>query len=297
MLKQVSENGRATFSCVPRPARTVGKTPDERLRLIRDRIGRIVQLDCGFLDGDVFLPNPSKHTDKVDVIRTDYPMIGGDWKYATRSNTVAFYDRPAEGADSGHRDAVILVAERPLTRDVGAFFAPADCAVVGFSHRDPGVEFLALAHSGWRGTAKDIVGKTVDLVKGIFGNSVPKDLEAFLSPHAKSCCYEFGEKMFEEAFQRGWIPELDGTVTRDYPFWYKHSTSPHFGRYSVRGKTHLDSTAFIKKALEKSGIASENTHDLSMCTVCEGHEKGYSSSRKDPNARFGVFMELKARQD
>lgn len=73
MLRTVSENGRATFSCVPRPARTVGATPDERLKLIRERVGAIVQIYCDFIDGDVYLPNPAKHTDSIDVIEVSSP--------------------------------------------------------------------------------------------------------------------------------------------------------------------------------------------------------------------------------
>lgn len=296
MLRHVSSNGRATFSCVPQPARTVGKTPEERLRLIRERVGRIVQIHCGFLEGDVFLPNPAKHTDAVDVIRAGSPASESGWKYATRSNGVSFFDRPESGGDSGHRDSVILISEKPLAHDIGAFFAPADCAIVGFSHKDPDVDFLALAHSGWRGTAKDVIGKTVDAVKTIFGNAVAKDLEAFLSPHAKACCYEFGTRTFEDAFRCGRVPEIDGDASEGVPFWRRYGTSADFGKTERLGKTYLDSTALVLKSLSGSGIVSENVRDLSVCTVCEGHEKGYSSSRKDPTARFGVFMELKARK-
>lgn len=167
MLRTVSENGRTTFSCVPRPARTVGKDPNERLKLIRERVGSIVQTYCDFLDGDVFLPNPAKHTDSVDVIEISSPESIG-WSYATQENSVSFYDRKPTETDSGHRDAVILLSEKPLRRDVGIFLAPADCAIVGLSHRDPSVDFAALIHSGWKGTAKDIVGQTVDRVKAIF---------------------------------------------------------------------------------------------------------------------------------
>ncbi len=190
MLKAVSENGRAVFSCVPKPARTASSVPEERLRLIRERVGSIIQIHCSFLEGDVFLPNPAMHTDAVDVVCAQHPQESG-WTPATRENSVDFFDRKPSETDSGHRDSVILVSDRPLKRNVGIFLAPADCAVIGLSHRDPNVDFVALVHSGWRGTAKDIVGKTVETVKTIFGNEVSKDLEAYVSPFAKSCCYEF----------------------------------------------------------------------------------------------------------
>lgn len=190
MLKAVSSNGRAAFSCVPKPARTASNVPEERLRLIRERVGNIIQIHCSFLEGDVFLPNPAMHTDAVDIVSTSNPLDSG-WTPAVRENSIGFYDRKPTETDSGHRDSVILVSEKPLDHNVGIFFAPADCAIVGLSHRDPNVDFIALVHSGWKGTAKNIVGKTVESVKAIFGNEVSKDLEAYVSPFAKSCCYEF----------------------------------------------------------------------------------------------------------
>lgn len=296
MLKSVSENGRATFSCVPKPARTVGKNPEERLGLIRERVGSIVQIYCGFLDGDVFLPNPVQHTDRIDVVELSSGPESSGWSHAVRENSVTFYDRKATSDDSGHRDSVILVSQKPLNRDVGVFFAPADCAIIGLSHRDPNVDFAALVHSGWKGTAKDVIGKTVEAVKEIFGNAVTADLEAHISPFAKPCCYEFGLDTFSDAFMKGRIPgETDWYQPGIRPLWHRLGTSPNFGLVGRGGKTYLDSSALIHQTLEKSGISEDRTNDLSLCTVCEGHGKGYSSSRKDPNARFGVFMGLKKR--
>lgn len=167
MLRTASENGRATFSCVPRPARTVGGTPNERLRLIRERVGSIVQIYCDFLKGDVFLPNPARHTDRIDVVDLS-SLENGGWSHAVRENSVSFFERKPTDSDNGFRDSLILVSEKRLDRNVGAFFAPADCAIVGLSHLDPDVDFAALIHSGWKGTAKDIIGQTVDRVKDIF---------------------------------------------------------------------------------------------------------------------------------
>lgn len=294
MLQRISENSRATFSCVPRPARTVGKTPDERLKLIRERVGSIVQIHCGFLTGDVFLPNPAKHTDKIDVIDPMDPN-GSGWNFATRENSVNFFDRKAEGEDSGHRDSLVLVSQKPLDRDVGVFIAPADCAIIGFSHRDPNVDFAALVHSGWRGTAKDVIGKTVEAIRNVFGDAVTSDLEAFVSPYARSCCYEFGLDTFAESFMNGRRTDIEDNDRVVRPLWNRIGELPNFGLVGRDEKTYLDSTALIHQTLRSVGIPEERTHDPSLCTVCEGHEKGYSSSRKDPNARFGVFMELKKR--
>lgn len=293
MKKSVAQNSRAVFHCVPEPARTASADPKERLKLIRERVGRIVQIRCDFLTGDVFLPNPGRHTDRVDVVDLS-DLANSGWSYATRENDVHFFDRKPSKDDSGHRDSVVLVSSKPLSRDAGAFIAPADCAVVGFSHKDPDVDFAALVHSGWRGTAKDIIGKTLDEVREIFGNGVSKDLEAFVSPYAKGCCYDFGRGSFISAFVEGKIAEVDGSEFRTKPLWQKHGTPAMTGFVESGGRHRLDTAELLESALSKNGVAKENVHDLSLCTVCEGHEKGYSSSRKDPNARFGVFLSLRA---
>lgn len=95
----------------------------------------------------------------------------------------------------------------------------------------------------------------------------------------------------------GRVPEANGLVSLTYPLWYKLGMPPNFGLHGRNGKTYLDTGKLIHQTLEKSGIPDDRTKDLSICTVCEGHEKGYSSSRKDPNARFGVFMGLKKRSE
>lgn len=231
MLKTVSESGRATFSCVPKPARTVGKSPDERLKLIRERVGSIVQIHCDFLQGEVFLPNPAKHTDLVEIVRIGEAEKTG-WQYATRENSVDFFDRPATETDSGHRDSVIVVSEKPLDRNVGVFFAPADCAIVGFAHRDPEIDFAALVHSGWRGTAKDVIGKTLEAVKSIFGAAVTKDLEAFVSPHAMSCCYEFGVDDFRTHFMEGKFESESAGRSSEKPLWRKVRAPHNYGLVS-----------------------------------------------------------------
>lgn len=93
----------------------------------------------------------------------------------------------------------------------------------------------------------------------------------------------------------GKISEGAGTDSHIKPLWSKLKTPPNFGIVGRGGRTFLDSSALIHAALEKSGISKARTNDLSLCTVCEGHEKGYFSSRKDPKSRFGVFMELRGR--
>ncbi len=179
-------------------------------------------------EGDVFLPNPAKHTDRVDTVDCSNVEPSG-WTYATEGSGVRFFERKPSGADTGHRDALVLHSSRPLDRDVALFLAPADCAIVGFSHRDPSIDCIALAHAGWRGIAKDIVGNTVNAIRDLLGSGAAKDLEAFVSPYAKACCYEFGKDTFLRAFVGGEVPETDGSVTKvARAYWQRHGAPAMF---------------------------------------------------------------------
>lgn len=88
-----------------------------------------------------------------------------------------------------------------------------------------------------------------------------------------------------------------GNETVTQPLWSKIGMPPNFGLVGRDGKTYLNSSVLLHQTLERHGISDERTKDLSICTVCEGHEKGYSSSRKDPDARFGVFLSLRKREE
>lgn len=63
----------------------------------------------------------------------------------------------------------------------------ADCAPVLF--HDPVRCAVGAAHSGWRGTAQDIAGKTVAAMTAAFGTRA-EDLRAAVGPCIGPCCFE-----------------------------------------------------------------------------------------------------------
>nr|AOO54623.1 multi-copper polyphenol oxidoreductase [uncultured bacterium] len=68
----------------------------------------------------------------------------------------------------------------------------ADCLAVILY--DPIHRVTGAVHAGWKGTARSIVAKTVDLMKREFGSDAA-DLIAYLSPSARVCCYEVGAEV------------------------------------------------------------------------------------------------------
>lgn len=109
----------------------------------------------------------------------------------------------------------------------------ADCLPVAI--RDRGNNIAANIHSGWRGAAQNIVGKTLDVI-GV------SSAEAWLGPSIRVCCFEVGEEVaarFDSRF-----------VDRSYP------------------KPHVDLAAYTADALRNRGI--DRIYDSQLCTRCEG---------------------------
>jgi copper oxidase (laccase) domain-containing protein len=51
---------------------------------------------------------------------------------------------------------------------------------------------VAAVHAGWRGTAAEIVIRTLQRMRGEFGTD-PKDVFAVIGPGIGACCYQVGE--------------------------------------------------------------------------------------------------------
>lgn len=73
------------------------------------------------------------------------------------------------------------------TPGVGLMVFTADCTPVLLWDSKQGA--VAAIHAGWKGTAQDIVGKTVLAMAREFG-SHPEDLHAAIGPNIGGCCFE-----------------------------------------------------------------------------------------------------------
>ena len=74
----------------------------------------------------------------------------------------------------------------------------ADCVPVLLY--DPEKQIIASVHSGWRGTARNILGRTIDEMMRSF-SCLPADLFCCIGPSAGPCCYEVGENVWSEFSQ------------------------------------------------------------------------------------------------
>ena len=134
---------------------------------------------------------------------------------------------------------------------------------------DPVKKVVAIAHSGWVGTATRIAGKTVKKMVEEY-QVRPEDIICAMGPYNHSCCYEVGEDVrerFREAFS-----DLECDV--------------FFQKKKVEEKYLLDLGAAISFTLQQEGVKTENIHDEGHCTY---HTTTFSSWRRTGNKKHQIL--------
>ncbi len=124
--------------------------------------------------------------------------------YAILGNTLGFYPKNLVLSHQVHTDTVRPVTKADaqgfdhhaypecdalVTCDPGTALGifTADCTPILFW--DPVTGAVGAAHAGWRGTALNIVGKTVAAMAAHFG-SRPADIRAAIGPNIGPCCFQ-----------------------------------------------------------------------------------------------------------
>jgi len=133
----------------------------------------------------------------------------------------------------------------------------ADCAVVYLV--DTARRAVGLCHAGWRGTAADVVGRTVAAMAEAHG-SRPEDLVAAISPSIGPCCYEVDEPVIR--------------ALRDAAPWADDVLRP-----GLAGHARLDLAGANRRRLRDAGVPPGSIHAAGVCTAC--HAEQLYSHRRD----------------
>lgn len=134
----------------------------------------------------------------------------------------------------------------------------ADCTpVILFDTKN---HVVAGIHAGWRGTAANIVGKSIDRMCSEFG-TIPINIAAFIGPSAGKCCYEVGNE-----------------VARQFP----HECISEKGN----GKYLLDIKQSNVMELLENGVLNSNIEVHPDCTI---HNRIYHSFRRDGKKSGRMF--------
>jgi len=161
-------------------------------------------------------------------------------------------------APGHHAECDALVTRHP---DVVLAVTTADC--MSLLYDAPGV--VAVAHSGWRGTAEAMPLAALDAVCRLAG-CAPDAVSVAIGPAIRGCCYEVGDD-----------------VAARFP--------PEAVR-ATGGKPRLDLPTAARIALNAAGVRPERLEDTGACTCCE--PEWYFSHRRD-RGRTGRHWGVAAR--
>jgi len=170
-----------------------------------------------------------------------------------------------------HGNSVIILKKRPKKHLSGDAFITnkkniplvikiADCqAIILF---DPITETIAAIHAGWRSSALNIVGKTINKMTEVF-NTNPSDLFVGISPSLGPCCAKFSD------------PE------KELPAFMKSYIKKH----------HVDFWQATIDQLKSAGIPEKQIELNGECTKCNSDK--YFSHRNKDTGRMAVFISLR----
>lgn len=141
-----------------------------------------------------------------------------------------------------HSDIILKVDEVPkerpeadalVTRKIGLPIGIkiADCQ--GILLFDPKQNAVAAVHSGWRGSAQNIIGKTVQRMVEEFGSD-PGDLLAGISPSLGPCCFRFTDP--EKELPKSMHPYVKNKKLDFWSLSLKQLNDAGVGKIEIKGE-------------------------------------------------------------
>lgn len=213
----------------------------------------------------------------------------GDDPENVRNNRIAMCECFGAGANSGsmvylkqiHSDQVRMLCRKSLPEklnnpdilvsgdaivtdlpDKNLVIQVADCQAILLY--DPVRHVAANVHSGWRGSIRNIVGKTIKVMKQRFMSN-PRDIMAGIGPSLGPCCSEFVNYHAE-------IPET---------FW----------KYKIHEK-FFDFWKISQDQMKAEGILDKNIETSRICTKCRT-DLFFSYRGEQVTGRFSAVLGLK----
>lgn len=154
--------------------------------------------------------------------------------------------------------------------DVPLYTSYADCVPLLFY--DPQKKVVAMAHSGWRGTAARIGAKMAHFMEKEYGSRA-ENIIAAVGPSICRKCYEVSEDV-AQAFREAFRPE-------QFPLLFDEKG---------QGKYQLDLWEANRIILTEAGILPEHLDVTDLCTCCN-HDKLFSHrASHGKRGNMGCFM-------
>lgn len=146
----------------------------------------------------------------------------------------------------------------------------ADCVPLLFF--DPEKKVIAMAHSGWRGTAARIGAKMVRFMEEEYGSRA-ENIIAAIGPSICRNCYEVSEDV-AQAFRETFLP---GQFTQIFDV-------------KGQGKYQLDLWEANRIILTEAGILQEHLDITDLCTCCNSDKLFSHRASQGKRGNMGCFM-------
>jgi polyphenol oxidase len=211
------------------------------------------------------------------ITYTNHEEWRTDWAYPSA------YERPWTLTSIHKADA--LITQQPGMTIALSF---ADCVPILLY--DPIQRVIAIAHGGWRGTARGISITAVEAMRDQFGCQ-PSNIHAGIGPAIGVCCYEVSENVCDLFLGRSTFEDMP-TLPR-----YRDivSSSATFTTLQSNGQSslHLDLWETNLRQLSLAGLLPAHIELSNICTRC--HIADFFSHRGENGrtGRFPVIMALK----
>lgn len=172
-----------------------------------------------------------------------------------------------------HENDILPKTEIPDTdafisnkKNVGFMIKTADCQPILMAGENrAGQPVVAAVHSGWKGSLKNIAGKTVRQMKTDFG-ALPHSITVGVGPSLGPCCAEFSN------------PDKELTAEAL--------------RYRIDESNRFDFWAMTHDQLTNEGVKAEAIEFSKICTVCS-KDRWFSYRGDNPDVgRFGSVIGL-----
>lgn len=126
---------------------------------------------------------------------------------------------------------------------------------------DPVKRVVGAVHAGWRGTALNIAGQTVDTFLARF-SSQPRDILAVIGPAIGACCYE-----------------VDAVVYHALEVYAGPGRDPFFRPAALKDRWRLDLGMVNRCQVEQRGVPPAQIFAADHCTSCQ--DEVFYSHRRD----------------
>lgn len=148
---------------------------------------------------------------------------------------------------------------------LAAYFA--DCVPLYFYA--PDIDWIGIAHAGWKGTVGGIGQNVVARLQEMGANV--EEIRAAIGPSIGPCCYEVDERVMQPLKKILADKKSVDEIAKSY----------------VAGRWQLDLKKANAKILEKTGVKSEHILVSKWCTSCD---EGYFYSHRRDEGRTGRMV-------